>query len=355
MTEVTGWTFGLGAPGGWIVAALLAALLAVVVTLGVADLRTMRPRRRVFALAALRLATGIIALLVAVQPRWLGQRVQRSEGRIAVLADTSRSMSVGREGGAGSRAKVAAGVYGRWAEGRGGRRAVARSFGAEVRDATLAELAARPDTTDEDTRIADAVRAVARREGGELGAVVIVSDGADRTRRFDAASVARLGVRVHAVAIGAGERLRDDTIARVEADPVAFLRQPARVRVVVRSDEDGPDEIPVTLRAGDQVVREAVARFGHGRQRREATVELQVTPSRIGRAVYRVSIPVAPEDAVPENNERAFLVRVTRDRLRVLLVCGRPSWDERFLRAFLEARPVDRSDLVLHPAHGEPT
>ena len=42
---------------------------------------------------------------------------------------------------------------------------------------------------------------------------------------------------------------------------------------------------------------------------------------------------------MPENNERAVLVRVTRDKLRVLLLCGAPTWDTRFLRAFLKADP----------------
>jgi len=43
---------------------------------------------------------------------------------------------------------------------------------------------------------------------------------------------------------------------------------------------------------------------------------------------------------VPQNNQRAFLVRVTREKLRVLLLCGAPTWDTRFLRAFLKADPA---------------
>jgi uncharacterized membrane protein len=76
----------------------------------------------------------------------------------------------------------------------------------------------------------------------------------------------------------------------------------------------------------------------------EATVDIEFTPDRLGRAVYRLSIPTASDDAVPENNERAFLVRVARDNLRVLLVAGQPSWDQRFLRAFLTRDPT--TDLI---------
>jgi len=200
------------------------------------------------------------------------------------------------------------------------------------------DLARRYAARDDDTRIGDSIRGVLDRDvRGDLGAVVVVSDGADMTKGARAAALASLGVRVHTVAVGASERLRDDAIARIDADPIAFLRQPARVRVVVRSVGGDTDTVVVTLRIGDQAVREAVA---HLDDDGEGTVELPFTASQLGRTVYRVTIPLAPEDAVPENNERAFLVRVTRDKLRVLLVCGRPSWDERYLRAFLKRDPA---------------
>jgi uncharacterized membrane protein len=47
-------------------------------------------------------------------------------------------------------------------------------------------------------------------------------------------------------------------------------------------------------------------------------------------------IPAAASDQVPENNDRAALLRVGRERLRALLVAGRPTWDVRFLRDFLK-------------------
>ncbi|MCZ7678922.1 MAG: hypothetical protein M5U28_09280 [Sandaracinaceae bacterium] len=169
--------------------------------------------------------------------------------------------------------------------------------------------------------------------------MVVVSDGADRSG-LDPARFARAGVRVHAVAVGEDD-LRDDAIAEVQADPIGFLRRPARVRVVVRSLGGPGGPIPVTLRRGEQVEREVVAEVpANG----EAEVEIPFTPTRLGREVYRVTIPRVPGDAVPENDERAFLVRVTRDKLRVLLVAGQPSWDERFLRTFLKRDPA--TDLI---------
>lgn len=64
-------------------------------------------------------------------------------------------------------------------------------------------------------------------------------------------------------------------------------------------------------------------------------VPFTFTPDQTGRFVYTVSVPVFPDEAVTENNSRSFTLKVIRDRVRVLLVVGRPSWDERFLRGLL--------------------
>lgn len=323
-------------PGGWTVAALLLALAIGAVVLGLWEVRGEHDRRRRALLRTLRIATAVVAWLVAIQPRWTGERVQRSPGRIAVLADASRSMQIPAEGEK-SRAEVAQSLASRWKDRRGGDTASAFAFGSGVRPTSLASLSERWRAREDESRIGDAVAslAVSDEAPGDLGAVVVVSDGADSGSAAKAADLARRGVRVHAVAVGAGRELRDDAIARVEADPVGFLREPGRVRVVVRS-VGGGGPIPVTLRKAGEVVTEAIAEVPNGG---EAAVELAFTPDRLGRAVYEVTIPLPPGDAIPENNARAFLVRVTRNKLRVLLVAGQPTWDVRFLRAFLKRDP----------------
>jgi hypothetical protein len=68
-------------------------------------------------------------------------------------------------------------------------------------------------------------------------------------------------------------------------------------------------------------------------------VTFEVTPPRVGRYVYEVSVPIAPGEAVTSNNTRSFVVRVIRDKIRVLQVAGQPSWDVRALRQMLKSNP----------------
>ena len=73
-------------------------------------------------------------------------------------------------------------------------------------------------------------------------------------------------------------------------------------------------------------------------------VAFTFTPDQTGRFVYTVTVPTFPDEAVSDNNSRSFTLKVIRDRVRVLLVVGRPSWDERFLRGLL--RQDANVDLV---------
>jgi uncharacterized membrane protein len=74
-------------------------------------------------------------------------------------------------------------------------------------------------------------------------------------------------------------------------------------------------------------------REGHG----EAIFEIR--PSKVGRFAYEVVTPPLPDDAVLANNAAPVVVRVVRDRIRVLQVAGAPAWDVKFLRRFLKGDP----------------
>ena len=71
----------------------------------------------------------------------------------------------------------------------------------------------------------------------------------------------------------------------------------------------------------------------------DAQVTFRFVPERIGKEIYAVKATTVEGEAITRNNERWFVVNVIRDRIRVLQVVGRPSWDVRFLRQFLTGNP----------------
>ena len=105
MQTTTDWTFTLGAPHPlWTVSAVVVAA-ALLLALAFVEGRRLRPRRRV-GLVLLRVATLLLAALVVLQPTWTRERLEHLSGRVAVLLDASRSMTIDGPGGRERRAQA---------------------------------------------------------------------------------------------------------------------------------------------------------------------------------------------------------------------------------------------------------
>ena len=68
-------------------------------------------------------------------------------------------------------------------------------------------------------------------------------------------------------------------------------------------------------------------------------VTFELVPDTRGQSVFKVSVDSVAGERVLENNAHAFTVQVIRDKIRVLQVVGRPSWDVRSLRSLLKRNP----------------
>ncbi len=131
--------------------------------------------------------------------------------------------------------------------------------------------------------------------------------------------------------------LKDVAVSRILADEFAFARTVVKVEAVMRSTGYGARRIPVTLSSDGRALRRKWVDLGSGEQ--EVRVEFEFTPAKVGKYVYEIATPVAEDEAVAENNTRSFVLRVIRDKIRVLQVVGQPSWDVRALRGMLKQNP----------------
>lgn len=331
---------GFGVPGGTPVVVLLGVAFAVVAVLGLRTRASSLPRR--LALRTLRVVTALLGFALSTQPTFWAERARVEPGTLAVVVDASRSMGVRTESTREERARR---LLTRWLAGdRAGR---ARFFvlgerlvPVEAKKVLSVLSAEAPATT--------LVRSVGELANAEdVGGIVVVSDGAD-TSGLPVPS--ELATRVHAVMVPDARALRDDAIARIDADAVAFLHGEARVHATVESVGLGDRDLNVVLRRGEQIVSQGVVHVPEGGA---GDVELAFSPLDLGREAYSLELDLDARDDVPENNARPFLVRVTRDRLRVLHVSGKPSWDQRFLRGFLKRDPsIDLvSFFILRSVH----
>jgi uncharacterized membrane protein len=351
--EFNDWrlTFGASSHIGRLGVVLLLATAALAVAFSALSLIEER-RARGWLLLVLRTAGVAACLATALEPALELRQIIPVANHVAVVVDGSRSMEVRPPDGGPSRAERAAALVERAAPlfadwERAGHRVDLYSFGEVLAPATAASLRAAPAA--DATRIGEALGDLrARYAGRDLGAVVLISDGVDTGRigegPLDAATRATiegLGAPVHTVGVGE-KSLRDLSVAAVLADEFAFVRTPVTIESVLRQHGLEDRQVEVTLsRDGRPVASKGVVlRADHAEER----VSFDWLPDHPGNFVFQVSTPVLAGEALASNNEQAFTVKVIRDRVRVLHLCGRPSWDQRFLRAMLRRDP--NVDLV---------
>ena len=326
------WNWQLGILGGnttaWVLGLALLALWLV-------ELRSIRGEsdaRRRYALAALG-GLGILAVyLLALQITLVRETFEEVSGGTGILLDNSRSMTLAGE--SGPRTDAVRALIGQWQE-DDRVNPVVYLFGSSTRGTLWDDLTESYEPEDDETKIRSGLSYVLEKGADqELGSLVVITDGADASFRSESLALGSSAPVIHSIVVGGDDPLDDQAIVSLHADTTAYVGVPALIRADVRAVGDlRRSELRVQLWHESRLEQETVAVLdtsGRG------TVAFEVTPRATGRSLYRLLIPSASNDEVPQNNDRAALLRVGRERLRALLVAGRPSWDVRFLRDFLK-------------------
>lgn len=332
--------------GGW---SLVGVALLVLAVLGLAwfGTRELAPRRR-WILRGLRFLAVVLLGVIFLQPGVRLENVTRVRNHIAVLIDTSRSMAL--PGTAGSRlddvkAMLARenGVIDGWRQDH-----QVDFFTLSDQARPLADLGALKAEGDA-TRLLSGLEDIAARfRPEELGAVVVISDGADNGALGEAdpvvepppAAVAvagRLQAPLHAIFTGPDRPPRDVAVSKVAYDDFAFVRNVVSIQaeITVQGYEDLV--LPVTLRRGDMILGQRSLATERGQEK--YAFDFEFVPDQTGKDVFTLEVGYGPDEQIKVNNRRQFVIRIIRDKIRALQVVGRPSWDVRFLRRLLKKNP----------------
>ena len=322
----------------WLLAALLLVSLGFYAW-GLRKERNAFMRRWLLCLRALALA---MLLLFLLEPGQRSMTLAHLPGRMAVLVDLSASMQLPASPTGETRVQEAAKVAERLLQQRGEGASSIELFGFGDSLSPLTPAALREETPKaEYTDLLSGLKALSHAAQGSkpLTGVVLVSDGADNTRLRHGinaqaeALLKNLHLPVSTVLVGE-ENLADFSIERIQADGFAFVRSKLQVDVTVRLQGLSGKKLGLTLHSEGQLV--AAQEVQTALDEDTQTVSFEITPDRTGRFVYTVAAEVSPEEVLTDNNKRSFSLKVIRDRIRVLLVSGRPSWEERFLRGLLK-------------------
>ena len=185
-------------------------------------------------------------------------------------------------------------------------------------------------------------------ENKSLQGVFLFSDGADLTQEPGEISpdilksLTRINGPVHTLQAGSNDQFRDLALESVSAPDFGFVQQPVSLSLTVFSSELGNRNVPLVLKEGDRILVSKIIEIRE--DQKEYKVDLQFTPRKIGKRIYTLNLPRFAEESILTNNQKEFEVDVARDRIRILHLNGRPSWDSRYLREVLANNP--RVDLL---------
>lgn len=286
-------------------------------------------------LTFLRGAAVALVLVLIAGPRVLQRTLHPVRRPLNVAIDTSRSM--GLRGGLEKprldrvRDFLQTGAFSRGtADFVTGYFAFAESLSAVARDA-IGSL--QPDGPRTD--LAGALHGAAG--SGDPAAVVLFTDGGHDAALRAEAIAALPDVPLVIIAVGAGERTLDAEIAAVEPPAISFAGQALQIQVLLRARGLAGRSVPLLLKRGEQVlVSQTVVLPADGRDLRAV---LEWTPPAPGSYPLVVQLPVQDGEQIVDNNRAELPVEAVRDKIRVLLVTGQPSWSYRFLRGALKGDP----------------
>ncbi|MEM1107551.1 MAG: hypothetical protein AAGH99_02570 [Planctomycetota bacterium] len=178
------------------------------------------------------------------------------------------------------------------------------------------------------------------------GTVVLLSDGRDsRGVSFGgpiaAAQLAQARkIKLHTVTLGGATLQRDVALTATPRQPYLMVNEPGQIDVRLEQVNAANTDATFRIRHNGEETSQRVSFTDDARLR----IEVPIVHTEPGLQVYELSIDPLPGEAEPANNTQMVFVDVTDERMRVLVLEGRPYWDTKFLAQSL--RKDDRVELT---------
>ena len=324
-------------------------VLATLIAAGVIGYSLMRRRQtlhvaKLAVLGILQVAMVAVMLLLLWQPSLSTQTLRAQENSVAVVVDTSASMSYG-EGEASRLQQAVAALNGGVLED------LSDTF--EMRIYAFAENSEGIEALEQvpapgdSTRIGDALVDVLREaRSSALGAVVLVSDGADNSETLDAAQLAEIsgyGVPIHTVGVGREAIPEDIELESVSMTSQAMAGSRVSAQVSIRHSESG--EARLKVYDGDAILASEELELPDGAGLTTHWVDFDIGEAGV-KDLQFVLDPI-PGERNTVNNAQYRAIQVPEDRRRILYVEGEPRWEYKFIRRALEEdSPIRLASLL---------
>jgi hypothetical protein len=331
----------LGSWPHWVLAAAIlgtAGLVAWMIWHRRARLASSMRGIRAVVIWALQSALVALLLFLLWEPALSVAALKPQQNIVAVLADDSRSMAI--LDSSQSREQEAIKVLN-----SGLLKDLQGRF--QVRLYRLGAGVARVQNTDQlkpvdgSTQIGKGLRQITDEAGTlPIGAVVLLSDGADNSGGVDAATLSALRRRrlpVNTIGLGR-EHLRNDVeLDGLEVPSQALASSRLQAQVTIRQNGFNGRRVQLILTAGENVVANRDLVLRDAPQQIE-NLEFNAGPAGVKNIEAKLNPLRGEENRL--NNELTRVLSVNDTKRRILYVEGEPRWEYKFLRRAVEDDPA---------------
>ena len=279
----------------------------------------------------LQTSLAALVLLLLWQPALTLSELKPQQDIVAFLVDDSRSMALVENGSTRQSRAIAAldgGVLSSV-----GKRFQTRLYRFDSRLTRIADLK-QLQSAALATRIGDSLKQLVDETSDlPIGAIVLLSDGADNSGGIDAETISALRVRhipVHTVGFGQEHAGHDIELDQAVLAPRALADSRLAGIVSFHQHGYGGQKARLTVRDGTKVLASRdVVLAANGNIQSETLI---FNIGAAGAKAIRFAVDALPGEENSSNNAVSRLVNVESDKRRVLYVEGEPRWDYKFIR-----------------------
>ena len=285
-----------------------------------------------------------VVLIVVWQPALVSERLLSGENAVAIMLDTSGSMTF-NEGGATRMDQAQALLT---PDSLAGIADIYNILPYGFADSanTMDAFSILPDPGTATNLGQSVLQTLRQASGASLGAVILVSDGADNSgaiSQSELSEIASFGVPIHSVGIGRESIPEDLELSEILLPEKALPGTTLSARVAIRHDQGGSARVKVY--DGDTFLTTQDIVLGNNQNMTLAFVDIEVPEP--GQLDLRFTLDPINNESNLANNTRSRVVDVEESRYKVLYVEGEPRWEYKFLQRALNDDPSIQLSTLL--------
>lgn len=179
-----------------------------------------------------------------------------------------------------------------------------------------------------------------------LGALILVSDGADNSGNIDAATLSEItsyGVPIHTVGIGRETIPEDLELANIQLPQSALPGTTLTAGVSIIHDQGGLTRVKVYN--GDELISTEEIELSNEQNLTTAFIDVEVSDP--GELDLRFTLDPISGESNLSNNSRAQVVDVPDGTYRILYIEGEPRWEYKFMQRAMDEDPSVQLSTLL--------